>query len=219
VSAQISAPAPATLPPAPVPAVVTAPTKVAASVAVVQVPATVPGVTAATLAVSNPEAEIVAAAAAEEGTVVLAAATPLTPISDAMFGVADDGSVRALSEETLGHYADWLSLPTERLRRLNPRHAGALQLGNKVQLEFSAVPREDFLAKRIDFHNRVQAAFFDNARIVGTDTYTIKNGDTLWNIVRQFAGVPVWLLQQYNPDVDLVNLRAGAQLTVPRVSM
>jgi len=29
--------------------------------------------------------------------------------------------------------------------------------------------------------------------------------------------VPTWLLQQYNPDADLGDLRPGAQVVVPRV--
>jgi len=29
--------------------------------------------------------------------------------------------------------------------------------------------------------------------------------------------MPMWLVQQYNPDVDLADLRAGTQIVMPRV--
>ena len=45
----------------------------------------------------------------------------------------------------------------------------------------------------------------------------MRRGDSLWSITQRYAGVPVWLLQQYNPDLELGALRTGVQLVMPRL--
>jgi hypothetical protein len=39
----------------------------------------------------------------------------------------------------------------------------------------------------------------------------------MWAITQRYDGLPAWLLQQYNPDIDLREMRAGTQIVVPRV--
>jgi membrane-bound lytic murein transglycosylase D len=90
-------------------------------------------------------------------------------------------------------------------------------LGQKLRLEFSKVSREDFEERRREFHSRLQAQFFAEHRILGTEVYVARRGDTLWNVTQRYSNLPVWLLQQYNPDIDLAELRAGSQLVVPKV--
>ena len=71
--------------------------------------------------------------------------------------------------------------------------------------------------KRRDYHYALQANFFESHRILGTEIHVVRRGDSLWSISQHYAGVPTWLLQQYNPDVDLGDLRPGAQIVVPKV--
>ncbi|HMI36336.1 MAG TPA: LysM domain-containing protein, partial [Steroidobacteraceae bacterium] len=52
--------------------------------------------------------------------------------------------------------------------------------------------------------------------IVGTEIYTARRGDSLWSVTQRSA-LPVWLLQQYNPDVDFAELRPGTSIVLPRV--
>ena len=47
--------------------------------------------------------------------------------------------------------------------------------------------------------------------------YLVKPGDSLWSITQKSLKVPVWLLQQYNPDLDFGNLRPGTQISLPKV--
>jgi membrane-bound lytic murein transglycosylase D len=44
-----------------------------------------------------------------------------------------------------------------------------------------------------------------------------RRGDSLWSITQKSLKVPVWLLQQYNPDLDFGNLRPGTQISLPQV--
>jgi membrane-bound lytic murein transglycosylase D len=132
--------------------------------------------------------------------------------------VARDDTIRVISEETLGHYAEWLDLPASRLRSLNRLRSGQpVLLGRRLKLDFSRVARADFEQKRRDFHAALQARYFESQRIVGTEIYIVRRGDSAWAVTQRYGGLPTWLLQQYNPDVDLGELRAGTQLIVPRV--
>jgi membrane-bound lytic murein transglycosylase D len=146
------------------------------------------------------------------------AVAPAGTVDTLELAVASDDTIRVIAEETLGHLADWLGVGASRLRELNRMRQGQpVLLGRTLKLDFSRVTREQFEQRRRDFHTRLQAGFFAQRRIVGTEVYIVRRGDTLWSVTQRHAGVPVWLIQQYNPDLDLGQLRAGAQLVVPRI--
>jgi membrane-bound lytic murein transglycosylase D len=134
------------------------------------------------------------------------------------FAVAANGTIRVASDETLGHYADWLKIPTSRVRSLNNLRGNAtVSLGRSLKLDFSKVPVEQFEQQRRAFHQARQAEFFNGHRIVGTEVYVARRGDSLWLVTQRYAAVPAWLLQHYNPDVDFADLRAGVEIVIPRV--
>jgi membrane-bound lytic murein transglycosylase D len=134
------------------------------------------------------------------------------------YSVAKDQSIRVVAAETLGHYADWAGVTASRLRQLNGLRGGQpVLVGRKLKLDLSQVTAEQFEQKRRDYHYALQANYFESHRILGTEIYVVRRGDSLWSISQRYVGVPAWLLQQYNPDVDLGELRPGAQIVVPRV--
>ena len=48
--------------------------------------------------------------------------------------------------------------------------------------------------------------------------YIARCGDSLWTLTqRAKLQLPLWLLQQYNPEVDFSELRPGTQIVMPRV--
>jgi len=120
--------------------------------------------------------------------------------------------------ETLGHYADWSGVNAQALRTLNKLHKNAMvTLGRKFKLDFSRVSAEQFVTTRRAYHQRLQEEFFAVHRIAGTETYSVKRGESLWVIAQQHADLPVWLVAQYNPDVDFNDVRPGTAITLPRV--
>ncbi len=134
------------------------------------------------------------------------------------YSVAKDGTIVVAATETLGHYADWLGIPTWRLRRVNHLRFGRpVVMGHRIKLIFPGVTPEQFEAKRRDYHRTLEAAYFAAHHITGTETYVARRGDSLWNVTERYAHVPIWLLQQYNPDVDFSDMRPGTQISVPRV--
>jgi membrane-bound lytic murein transglycosylase D len=134
------------------------------------------------------------------------------------YSVAKDDTVVVATAETLGHYADWLRVSAEHLRQINKLGYGKpVIVGRKVHLDFHRVTHEEFEEKRREYHQELQASYFASNRIVGTEVYIARRGDSMWTITQRFAQLPVWLIQQYNPDLDLADLHPGTQIVMPRV--
>jgi LysM repeat protein len=134
------------------------------------------------------------------------------------YSVSKDNTIRVAAAETLGHYADWLGVSAGRVRQLNKMSfAKPVLIGHKIKLEFGRVSREAFETKRREYHAELQATYFAEHRISGTEVYIVRRGDALWTVTQRFGQLPIWLLQQYNPDVDLADLHPGTQIVMPRV--
>ena len=134
------------------------------------------------------------------------------------YSVNGDGTIRVVAAETLGHYADWLGTSANRLRTLNRLHGRTpVVMGRRLKLEFEHVTPAQFEQKRRDYHQRLQAAYFASHRIAGTEVYVARRGDSLWSITQRNVKVPIWLLQQYNPELDFSDLKPGTQISLPKV--
>jgi membrane-bound lytic murein transglycosylase D len=134
------------------------------------------------------------------------------------YRVHADNTVTVQAAETLGHYADWSGISSQTLRTLNKLHKNAMvTVGHKVKLDFSKVSAEQFAAARREYHQHLQEEFFASHRIAGTDNYAVKRGESLWMIAQQHADLPVWLVAQYNPDVNFNDVRPGTAIALPRV--
>jgi hypothetical protein len=83
------------------------------------------------------------------------------------------------------------------------------------------VPADDELRARIEArreaHRVRRAEGYLDARggAVGTEFYAVRTGESATSIARDHAGIPVWLLETYNPSVDLERLRPGQELMLP----
>jgi membrane-bound lytic murein transglycosylase D len=134
------------------------------------------------------------------------------------YEVGADNTVIVQAAETLGHFADWTQLDAQTLRGLNKLNRNAVVTqGKKLQLDLSRVSAAQFVESRRAFHRHLQETFFAGHRIAGTETYAVKRGDSLWTIVLQHADLPVWLVSQYNPDMNFTDMRPGIMLTLPQV--
>jgi membrane-bound lytic murein transglycosylase D len=134
------------------------------------------------------------------------------------YGVGPDDTVVVQVGETLGHFADWSHVDSQELRRLNKLHKDAgVRVGRRIKLDLSKVGAEDFIAARREYHHHLQEEFFASHRIAGTENYVVKRGESLWTIAQQRGDLPVWLVAQYNPDVNFNDVRPGTQITLPRV--
>ena len=133
------------------------------------------------------------------------------------YSVSPDNTLVVVADETIGHYADWLGVPAGTLRGLNRMHGhNTVLVGRSFKLTFAKVSREQFEARRREYHQKLQTDFFAAHHIVGAERYVARRGDSLWSVTQRGA-LPAWLLQQYNPDVDFADLRPGTQIMLPRL--
>lgn len=132
--------------------------------------------------------------------------------------VASDGSIEVQALETLGHYADWLQIRTQRLRDLNGySFREPVVIGRRVKLDFSQIGPDDFAARRIAYHRELQEAYFTRHRVTDTVEHKLRRGESLWVLTQRRYKVPVWLLRQYNPELDLDRVKPGDRIVFPRV--
>ncbi len=136
----------------------------------------------------------------------------------ARFSIVKNNRIRVQAEETVGHYADWLQVSASSLRRLNNmKYSTPLAIGKRFRLDFSKVSQSEFEQLRLEFHRSMQEDFFAVYEVESTRKHKLQAGDTLWSLARQDDQIPMWLLIQYNPDVDFNALHPGIQVMIPRI--
>jgi membrane-bound lytic murein transglycosylase D len=146
-------------------------------------------------------------------------AGPPTGASDTTdYEVGPGDTVVVQVGETLGHFANWSGVDSETLRRLNKVHRDTgVRVGKRIKLDLSKVGAAEFTAARRDYHHHLQETFFATHRIAGTETYPVKRGESLWTIAHEHNDMPMWLVAEYNPDVNFSDIKPGTTITLPRV--
>ena len=126
------------------------------------------------------------------------------------------GLIQVEPEETLGHYADWLQILTQHIRRLNGFPYGEpIHVGQKIKIPFGEITQEQFEEKRYEYHKEIEEDFFAVYRVEKTDAYVIEKGDSLWALCHQKFELPSWILKKYNPETDFDRLIHLKKLRIP----
>ena len=129
-----------------------------------------------------------------------------------------NGVISVQPLETLGHYADWAGVRTQRLRDLNGlTYQQNVVVGQTLKLDLSGVSAAEFERRRVAYHRRNQEQFFSSYQIADVADHVIRSGESLWMLAQRTYDVPVWLLRQYNPDLDLDRVRPGTVVKFPRL--
>jgi membrane-bound lytic murein transglycosylase D len=132
------------------------------------------------------------------------------------YSVMDDLTIEVQALETLGHYADWLGIRTQRLRDINGlAFRTPLVVGERLKLEIAAVDVGTFEGRRVAYHRAEQDGFFRKHIITGVTEHVIKRGESIWVLSLRTYDVPLWLFRQYNPGLDLHKVRPGATVRFP----
>ncbi len=128
------------------------------------------------------------------------------------------GVIRVEAWETLGHYADWLEVPTSRIRYLNKFAFGRqIKTSQKMKIPLTNVAKDRFEERRYEFHKGIEEDFFAAFKVVETQTYTVRRGDTVWAICHEELDLPFWLIKKYNSRITFDELRPDQVLVVPVV--
>ena len=132
------------------------------------------------------------------------------------YGVADDNSIEVHPLETLGHFADWLGIRTQRLRDINGlAFRTPVEVGQRIKLDFRSVDAKTFEDRRVAYHRSQQDGFFREHVITGVAEHVIRRGESIWVLALRDYDVPVWLFRQYNPELDLHSVQPGTTVQFP----
>jgi membrane-bound lytic murein transglycosylase D len=69
----------------------------------------------------------------------------------------------------------------------------------------------------VAYHQQQQSDFFASHQIETIEPHVIKAGESLWVLAERTYKVPVWLLRQYNPDLNLDRVQPGTVVKFPRL--
>jgi membrane-bound lytic murein transglycosylase D len=132
------------------------------------------------------------------------------------YTVASNDTVEIQASETLGHFAEWLGIRAWDIRRLNNMaYRDPVIIGERLRLEFSSVTIAEFERERREFHSNMQRDFFASYRIQGVETYQVRRGDNIGAIARNRYSSPIWLIRQYNPELDFNRIQIGQSIVFP----
>ncbi len=135
------------------------------------------------------------------------------------YSVAADLSIEVHPLETLGHYADWLEIRTQRLRDINRlAFRTPVQLGQRIRLDVSVVDARAFEDRRVAYHRAKQDEFFRKHIITGVTEHVISAGESIWLLSIKDYNVPVWLFRQYNPELNLHSVQPGMTVRFPELT-
>ncbi len=119
-------------------------------------------------------------------------------------------------DETLGHFAEWLDIPTRTLREINRLDfTQRIRVGQKLKMRFTSVSREHFTQKRLAFHQAMRQPFVQHFQVADSFIHTVSPGETLWSVAKEKYNVPLWLLMAWNECRDPNRVHSGEQVRIP----
>jgi membrane-bound lytic murein transglycosylase D len=134
------------------------------------------------------------------------------------YSVATDKSIEVQPLETLGHYADWLGIRTQRVRDINGlAFRTPVVVGDRIRLEFGAIDVKTFEDRRIAYHRSQQDSYFRENVITGVTEHVVRRGESIWILALRKYDVPVWLFRQYNPGLNLHKVTPGTTIRFPKM--
>jgi len=140
------------------------------------------------------------------------------PLDKTSFSI--NGKIYVLPDETLGHFADWLEIPTQKLRDLNGLAFNQdIQLAQELKIIYVNIRKEEFLQKRMEYHRGLEEDFFSTYGVGGVQTHKLKKGENIWYLCNEVYEVPYWLVVKYNPNIDLNRLHKGDEIIIPIVAL
>ncbi len=132
------------------------------------------------------------------------------------YAVDSNSAVILQPEETIDHLAQWLELNPNSLFLVNDLQQDAIQsIGQKITVIFDSINRAEFERRRKQYHQDKHRRFYDKQKISGETNHVIEEGDRIWQIATGRYGVPLWLLMDYNPELDFRTLRPGDEVLLP----
>ncbi len=92
-----------------------------------------------------------------------------------------------------------------------------MAIGQTITVDLSEVDAATFEQRRVAYHQQQQSDFFASHQIESIEQHVVKPGESMWVLAARRYKVPVWLLRQYNPDLNLDRVQPGTVVKFPRL--
>lgn len=119
--------------------------------------------------------------------------------------------------ESLAHFARWAELPVETIADASERGLDeALPVGTIIR-----VPADVDMRSRIEFRRdahherRVEGYLASRGGSLNTTFHVVRTGDSAWSIAKENGRLPVWVVEAFNPSLDLEALLPGQSVMLP----
>jgi LysM repeat protein len=142
---------------------------------------------------------------------------PIVGDSGGVENLVSHPSVTLRRGESLAHFARWSGTPVEEIAEVSGLSLDdTYPVGLEIVLPITEQALVDVEAAR-EAHRvkRVEGYLASRGGGDKSDFYKVKTGDTAWSIAKNQQGIPIWVLESYNPAIDLDRLRPGQELMVP----
>jgi membrane-bound lytic murein transglycosylase D len=133
--------------------------------------------------------------------------------------ISPDGStaqIKVSVDETIGHYADWLGIPTHRIRQMN--HMGGrsdIRINSTIKIPADQPALDRMVRTRLEYHMALEEDFYGRYKVTDVRQHKIKRGENLWDICNGTDPIPLWLFKKYNKQLDLSTLVPGTVVWFP----
>jgi membrane-bound lytic murein transglycosylase D len=126
--------------------------------------------------------------------------------------------IRVEVNESLSQIAEWAGVSAAEVRKWSGlSERGQARLGQKLLIRFENIAPERFEQRRQEYHAQIREDFFSRYKVNQLVDYAVQDGENLWSICYQKFEIPPWLLEEFNPEVSLLEIRKGTKLRIPRV--
>ena len=85
----------------------------------------------------------------------------------------------------------------------------------RIPLDLGTGDAKTFEERRVAYHRAQQDRFFRRHVISDVIEHTIRRGESRWIVALRQYDVPMWLFRQYNPGLDMHNVRPGVRVQIP----
>jgi membrane-bound lytic murein transglycosylase D len=135
--------------------------------------------------------------------------------------LSPDGStaeIRVSTDETIGHYAEWLGIATHRIRQLNQMGGRSdIRIGDAILIPAAQPSLGTMVQTRLEYHMAIEEDFYGRYKVTDVKQKALKRGEALWDICNGSDPIPLWLLKKYNKQLDFGKLMPGAVLWIPTI--
>ena len=127
-----------------------------------------------------------------------------------------NNQITVFAGETLGHYADWLEIPTGRLRQINGMNGRSnIYRGQKINLDFINVSLENFTNRRLNYHKDQFKKVLSQFSVADMEMHTVQSGETIGKLFSNKDYFFIDLIQYFNSSYNINKLRPGDILRIP----